>query len=359
MKKIKNYSLTADVVRVLAIFGVVIIHTANSVFERPDFFGGISWWVALVLNSVSRIAVPVFIMLSGYFLLRKDQPFSLTLQRVIGRLVIPLVFWVILSYLVSNPTHLSEIFNIKFYLRFFSGNVFQYYFLVILIGLYFVSPFIRSFIKNEPLALQKKVAAILVGVGIAEAVVKFATGTCNLESAFTRWIPFAGLFIMGYLVTNGSYKKIDKKWYWLTYLIGLTVTVIAGYVYYSKGSLEVFRSNLPGCISHYSDYYLSINVVAMAISAYFLLFSTNFEFIKKFKLQDTVFNISRMSYAIYLVHLMVVTFWDKVIGWDVDHAMLPLWLYLFFRIFGVFFISYLISRLLSKFKLTSWLIGGI
>lgn len=358
LKKIKNYSLNADVIRVLATFGVIVIHTANSIYERPDFFGGISWWFSIILNAVSRISVPLFIMLSGYFLLRKDRHFPEVLTRITERLLLPLFFWTTFTYITADPKNYSDIFHLNYYLRFFSGNVFYYYFLVILTGLYFISPLLRSFIKTEKLKTQKKMAICFVLVGVAETAVEFMSKTCALENAFTKWVPFTGLFVVGYLITKGAFKEIKIKTAQLFFVLGLITTVVLDYLYFSEGSLTVLRTNYPGCLSQYSDYYLSFNVTAMTISAFVILISMNMNFIKGRFLKKIIYDISRLSFGIYLVHLTVVTFWDKVLGWDADHAYFPLWLYLIFRIFGIFAISYIVASILSRNKFTRRLIGG-
>lgn len=358
MVKPKNYSLAADIIRTLAIIGVVTIHTANSVFERPDFFGGISWWLSIILNSVSRIAVPLFIMLSGYFMLGRDRPFKTTLDRILKRLLLPLLFWTTFTYVAGDPKNFLEIFKWEYYLRFFSGNVFYYYFLVILAGLYFISPLLRSYIKAQTLSNQKRTALMFLGVGAAQAIVFFLSKTCALENAFTKWVPFTGLFLLGHLIGTGSFKNIETKSWKAIYFSGLLATIALNYIYYSKGSVEVLRSNYPSCLSHYSDYYLSLNVIAMTVSAFAILFFAKFDFLKNTIAEKIIYSVSRLSFGIYLVHLIVVALWDKGLGYDVDHAGVPLWLYLIIRISGVFIISFILSKILNRFSFTRKLIGG-
>lgn len=55
MKK-PGYIFSADVIRGLAIFGVVTIHIANEIYTRLDFFGGSIWWIASLLNSIFLIS---------------------------------------------------------------------------------------------------------------------------------------------------------------------------------------------------------------------------------------------------------------------------------------------------------------
>src|SRR5689334_9684312 len=97
----KKYILNADIIRVLAIFGVVGIHVLTPIYARPDFFGGKFWWITFLLNCLFRASVPLFIMLSGYLVLAKPVTVKENLQRVWKRLLIPLISFYTLIHLFN------------------------------------------------------------------------------------------------------------------------------------------------------------------------------------------------------------------------------------------------------------------
>lgn len=357
MKRPKNYIFSADVIRALAILAVVAIHTTNSVFERPDFFGGKSWWVAIIINSISRICIPLFIMLSGFLLFRKDENYFTTIKKVVNRLLVPLFFWTILVYVFGNPNSYTDLLNPYFYLRFFSGNVYAFYFLVILTGLYLVSPLFKSFIKSSSDFSQKKLAYALIFSGVAQAAVEYLARDCSTENSFTKWFPFAGIFLMGYLIASGKLKFKNSLLLKAIYFIGLAATIVFNYWYYSKGSVKVLRTNPTDCLTHYSDYYLSINVVMMTIPAFAILFNGGYKWLQKNFLSKIIYNISRASYGIYLTHLIFVSIWDGNLKWTVDNTTLPLWLFVIVKWFGIFTVSYVASVLISKIPVVKRLIG--
>ncbi|EET2553968.1 acyltransferase family protein, partial [Escherichia coli] len=83
--------------RVFAIFMVVVIHvTAGYVTfadTNPSFYGSTLWWSANILDSFSRWSVPVFVMLSGYFLINgTDSTISFYKKRM-TRILIPVLAW--------------------------------------------------------------------------------------------------------------------------------------------------------------------------------------------------------------------------------------------------------------------------
>lgn len=72
MNEDRTYSLGADMIRIFAGIGVVVIHVTDPFLIYPPFqgIGGSSWWVINVINALSRVAVPLFIILSGALLFR-------------------------------------------------------------------------------------------------------------------------------------------------------------------------------------------------------------------------------------------------------------------------------------------------
>jgi surface polysaccharide O-acyltransferase-like enzyme len=357
MKKGAKYIFSADVIRCLAIFGVVIIHTANSVFERPDFFGGISWWLAIILNSASRICIPLFIMLSGFLLLRKGEKFSITFKRIIKRLFIPLVIWTTLIFVTSEPGNFSKIFSLDYLLRFLSGDVFYFYFLVILTGLYFISPLISSTIKNEKTQYLKKMAIFTLIAGALEVAAEYLANNCTSENSFTMWVPYLGIFLFGYLVASGRWKIKNSKWIKWLYLTGFLSTVALNYLYFSKGSISVLRILPRGCMTHYSDHYLSINVILMALAAFVLLFNFSYKFIKKDFWKKIIYKIARVSFGIYLLNISIVNIWDNYLHLDVDSFHIPLWSYIIIKFVAVFTISFILNCILVKIPIVKRAMG--
>ena len=61
--------LYADILRVSAIVGVVFLHVAAQIIYQFNTVGRGWWWTANVIDSCTRWAVPIFIMLSGMLLL--------------------------------------------------------------------------------------------------------------------------------------------------------------------------------------------------------------------------------------------------------------------------------------------------
>ena len=82
-----------DALRVLAAFGVIVNHTNSKVFQAltPQ---DAQWWLSVGWYYVSKMAVPLFVMVSGACLLpRRDSP-----RRVLGRMARILGALLLFSY---------------------------------------------------------------------------------------------------------------------------------------------------------------------------------------------------------------------------------------------------------------------
>src|SRR5437660_891414 len=102
--------LWLDVLRVTAILGVITIHTVSPLTAGATVATfSAAWWAGATMNELSLWCVPVFVMISGALLLRRQrpQPASTFYRRRLHRIGIPLVFWTGV-YLSLRPTLFGE-----------------------------------------------------------------------------------------------------------------------------------------------------------------------------------------------------------------------------------------------------------
>lgn len=95
-----------DLLRVVAAIAVVVIHVLgpyrDQIGQLPDW----QWISAITINSLSRWAVPVFIMISGALMLSDKRPFEAKyyLKRRLGKVLVPFVVWSLFYALFSGLT---------------------------------------------------------------------------------------------------------------------------------------------------------------------------------------------------------------------------------------------------------------
>ncbi|MEO6038226.1 MAG: acyltransferase family protein [Saprospiraceae bacterium] len=138
-----------DRLRIVATVMVIAIHVTSPTVEQ---FGAVEpggWWAANWWNSLTRPAVPLFVMLSGYLLFAKDYPLGDFLRRRFSRVLIPAFFWMLVfsvyNYFANGyPTNAIELFR-----SLVSGPVyFHLWFIYMIIGLYLVYPILRPWVRS-------------------------------------------------------------------------------------------------------------------------------------------------------------------------------------------------------------------
>ncbi len=95
-----------DLLRVVAAIAVVVIHVLgpyrDQIGQLPDW----QWISAITINSLSRWAVPVFIMISGALMLSDQRPFEPVyyIKRRLGKVLVPFLVWSVFYALFSGLT---------------------------------------------------------------------------------------------------------------------------------------------------------------------------------------------------------------------------------------------------------------
>lgn len=147
----------ADLIRLIAILMVVLIHTASPLFNAlPVNSNG--FVCSVLLDGIAHAGVPLFVMVSGIFLL--DEKREMSVRRAIGHYALPLVglyfFWSIL-YAVANKVAIPLLFEDaaisvnmarEFGVAVLEGAYHMWY-LPMMAGLYLITPLLRTFVRQD------------------------------------------------------------------------------------------------------------------------------------------------------------------------------------------------------------------
>jgi len=136
-----------DVIRALAIFLVVLTHSIG--ISYPLIQSDPTIFSLTFFQSVVRIAIPLFVMVSGALLLSKDESAIHFYRNRISKLLLPWIFWscmYMLWYLWTGERSASSLLTLlkNFYVIFMS----QFWFLPMICGLYFFTPLLRIILKK-------------------------------------------------------------------------------------------------------------------------------------------------------------------------------------------------------------------
>ncbi|MCD7974116.1 MAG: acyltransferase family protein [Candidatus Azobacteroides sp.] len=353
--EIKHRLFGPDRLRVVACYLVIQVHAGEFYYigEEGNVLPGCGpYWIAL-FNSLGRAAIPLFIMITGYFVLPVRDSLSVFFKKRFTRVAVPFVVWCILYALyglVKGEATVGETgLNILKIPVNYGTEVGHLWYVYMLIGLYLVFPVISPWLQIVSCKVLTSYLLIWGGTLLLpyiHQVFPEVLGECFWNQTPLLYY-FSGL--LGYAVLGFYIKKFCTQpktscrlWGILLLLSGWVVT--AG-VFYHRISTQEYVWDL-----ELSWGYETLNVAFMAIGLFFLLkdMSAGNSWISK-----SITSISNMSYGMYLVHIMVLNFFYWVFNGRIEE----IWLLLSVLSVCTFVVSYFIIRILSYLPKSKYIIG--
>lgn len=147
--------------RIIACFFVIVNHTNSVIFKSSDI--SVTWFISLVYFYISKVAVPIFIMISGYTLLHKEDSWSKTFKRFL-RILICLILFSFVYYLNYLGTEQYPTFNIlQFFTTIWNKQITTaFWYLYLYMGIILMLPFLQKVSK----IMAKKDFHILFAVSL-------------------------------------------------------------------------------------------------------------------------------------------------------------------------------------------------
>jgi len=279
-----------DVMRFIAAFLVILAHVtewSKSPQLAYDFY-----------YTISRVAVPIFFLLSGYLLLSKEEPISVFLKKRLTRIAVPFLVWSIIYDIVYSHSFIDTGITLDAILKLFiriirgprGGHLWFMYFLI---GLYLLTPALRVFVSKA----QKVDLFYYIGLWfLAMPIMNIIEGLTPIKNAFEIYNAggYLGYFLLGYHLGGLENSAQNLRWGLSLFLIGFLST------------LAVFHFNIP---PHDNELpfrsYTSLNIIIMSLGAFMLIKAPGE------KASHFIANISHQggiaSFGIYLIHLLVMT----------------------------------------------------
>lgn len=293
----KKYFPYIDAVRVLSMFGIIILHSAS--YGLRAYYYSKSWYALNLITSLCTCAVPLFFMISGALLLSGDKTDDIAymLKKRLPRLVIPLLFWSFACilrdyYYIYKNLHTFEPYKLwQTAISVISDPVAVHlWFMYALIPLYLIAPFIRKITADKKLT-KYLLVLWLISCTFKTVYIAAPDGLkMYFDFSFTDKLNyidgFLGYFVLGAYLHTGNLRL--KSHTVLIISILLTTVISAGtcYATYKNGSYsEIFKS------------YTSIWVIALSVVLY--LGALNIKAIPQF-FKGAVSYLSSISMGIYM-----------------------------------------------------------
>ena len=209
---------------------VVMIHSTTWYITHPHTISLLEWDLANILNSASRVSVPLFFMISGYLFFgeRSAQP------RHFRRIALCILFYSALSLLyITLFTHINVELSLRNLLQ--KPVFYHLWFFFAIVVIYLLSPLVQ--VKQVS---GRMLLALMLVLGILAN-----PNMVPVKAAGVEWLPL-NLYINGdtfyyvmYGVLGRAIGTLDTDKKWLTALCaGLFIT---GVWVISRGTLHELR----------------------------------------------------------------------------------------------------------------------
>lgn len=210
----KNYNI--EIVRALSFVMVIIIHVANYFCRAFEYIGMGEYLFSLVLNTLARVSVPSFFMISGALLLGRNETMKKNLQRV-SRFLPVLVIWTAIYYLF-NTYYMDQTVELKKILEIPAEA--HLWYLYVMIPIYLMLPFLQAMCRGMSAKLEKE----FVIVGTVVVVVLHIISYANLKLYYD--VPILGnrvyiyYLFMGYVIAKYKDTLPKRRGLWLSIFLG-------------------------------------------------------------------------------------------------------------------------------------------
>ena len=342
----RNYSL--DLVRITAALAVVMIHVSAG-FVKSFEITTDEFQIANILDSLSRIGVPLFVMISGSLFLdenRKLNTKNIYIKNLKGILVL-LFAWSLIYSTVFNiimPLMEDKTVDIGEFLKDFVLGHYHMWYLYMIAGLYAMTPFLRQFVKKKN---KKLIQLFLVVAVCAQFFIPILQGLSDFVPKVSILITLVNRFklnffcgytvyyVLGWYVIHIGFKAWQKRIVIITSILSLLLTIF--YVSVTKD---------------YKNGYSNLNLfILLYASGMLQLLLSLIKDEPNRKVKKALILLSRMSFGVYIIHPMLITIAKLIVPYHAQPLRYMLLLYIV-----VVFVSFLICYLFSKMPLVRKLV---
>ncbi len=198
-----------DVLRGLAIVGVVSIHASGSITQiNQDTIG---FYCLIVWRNFWNFSVPLFLSISGYFLAKKSfvetRDYHNFISKQIPRVYWPLLFWSIIWFLLAIVNKSSISSELVKLVTFQSSG--PYYFIALIVQYYLLLPILKYLANFKGLVASVIVSCI--AIFLIFYIRYFSASDLPLimyAGNFLTWLVF---FVFGLYLGSGNKIIISNK----------------------------------------------------------------------------------------------------------------------------------------------------
>lgn len=334
MERENNFEL----LRIIACILVVITHTSAIYITYYLNIEGREFFIANIWNSISRPAVPIFVLLSGRYALREKIKIKKEYyKKKFKQIGIPMLSWscIYIIYLCIVDGFDNIIGYIKSWIL--GAPFYHLWYLYMSIGLYFLVPYL---IKLKEKIGKKKflyLGIFFLFLGLILQKIEFFLEVNNFFNKVgifkyiyyislfqqLKFIKYLGYFILGYSLTGIKFSLKN-----IGLILVITFVCMILIVQYTRN------------LNFYSNNYFFVMIIAISLYLFF----------QNIRLKIACSRISQYTFRIYLVHIIILVL--IINNLNIVHRLGVFWgipiLTVVVFIFS-FFMAWIIKKMKVKF----------
>lgn len=200
-----------DVLRIVACFFVIVTHTTGFVFLE-ETNPTATWFAAITWFFISKWSVPVFVMISGYTMLDRQDSYKKSFQRVWRMILVLCIFslgYYMFQWLIGDRVTIGVI---DFFLSVLHNPLsLAYWYIYMYIGLLIMMPFLQKLVS----VLDKRDCEVIIGLSLLiNGVWPILEHWCPELTAtelfdFALFDSYVGMLMIGYYIKK--YVVASKK----------------------------------------------------------------------------------------------------------------------------------------------------
>ena len=294
-----NRLVWVDITRIIAIIAVVAIHIEDSFIYSWNKIPLTDWWASNIYNGFIRFPVPIFIILSGYLLLDKQEDDRIFFSKRFSKVVIPLVAWSMIYWVFTHDYNVLSLFTATFVQRLLADDIFFHlYYLYVILGLYLITPLLRRILVSAStydiryyFVLWLFFAPITRLLGLFGYNIGIPLGAVTLN---------LGFFLIGYVIKKTRITNKTIYFSGLLVIVSIIVTIIGTY-FFTGQSGDIYSS---------FNSLFAITSVTYAPGLFILIQATFSRFSLGIgsKSGNLINAIGRATMGIYLLHPILLHF---------------------------------------------------
>lgn len=301
----KNLSL--DLLRVIAILAVIMIHvSAQFVFASKG--NSSQFIIGNIFDSISRCGVPLFVMISGALMLneQKEITFKKIFKKILNTLLL-LYLWSFVytfTFNIASPIAHGQKIQLSLFFNEFLFGHYHLWFLFMIIGLYLITPILRTFVKkeNSHIVLYFIILSLILkfSVPIFEILsIKFSSLKIIYEwfdmFQFDLIGTYVTYYITGWFIFNISIPKKFQNLIYILGIVGVLTTILTAQIFNKYYQLA------------YCDYSIFNFFYSVSI---FMILTKNPK--PKTKFGTKLAGLAKYSFGVYVLHVLIMTLFNII-----------------------------------------------